>query len=68
VCLRGGKFPLQSNRHLDIEESLVTSDGRHNPEPSPSITCTYCNQSFISTEITAHMDKCAAEAIAEYER
>jgi hypothetical protein len=35
--------------------------------PSES-TCIYCNQSVTNTELVAHMDKCAKEAIAEQER
>jgi hypothetical protein len=31
-------------------------------------TCIYCNESVANTELVAHMDKCAAEAVAEYER
>jgi hypothetical protein len=34
--------------------------------PSES-TCIYCDQSVTYTELVAHMDKCAADAVADYE-
>jgi hypothetical protein len=52
-----------------VAKTITENNNRSkHPAELPPITCTYCNQSFKSTEITAHMDKCAADAIAEYER
>jgi len=57
-----------SNKLKDIpKETWKATTIIENPS-TLSTTCIYCNQSVANTELVAHMDKCAAEAVAEYER